>query len=117
MWRNHAIGCGWRLDTSSAVTMTHNASSVDSIVRNIPGDEVRAGYESEADAVFEADPDRFSSEAERLTWKENRASGVICGHPFLYLYLTLRPVAFLPDIPTLLENQGITRSGNGTLDV
>lgn len=115
--RNHAVGAGLRLDSSSAVTLVHNASSLESSVTGEPAETIRERYFEELDRVYKSDPERFASEDERLTYCEKRMVRIILDHPFRYILLSLRPAVLSPDIPTLLENLGITQSGRGTLDV
>ena len=115
--RNQAIGAGFRLDSSSAVTLIHNASALESSVTGEAADQIRQRYFEELERIYEADPERFASEDERLTYCETRMMQIILAHPRQYILLSLRPAALAPDIPTLLENLGITQSGRGTLDV
>ena len=115
--RNHAIGSGWRLDASSATTMMHNASALESVVTGIDGAELRRRYEESCHLEFDSDPFRYRTAGARMDYTEREMASKILAHPFLYAFLSLRPWVFLPDVPTLLENQGITRTERGTFDV
>ena len=115
--RNHAIGAGWRLDASSASTMVHNAAAVESVVTQNSGEELRHRYEETFKLEFASDPFKYRIAGARMDHIESAMTDKILEHPFLYAYLTLRPWVFLPDVPTLLENQGITQTERGTFDV
>ena len=115
--RNHSIGSGWRLDAGSAVTMMHNASALESVVTGINGAELRRRYEESFRLEFDSDPFRYRTAGAQMDHIEHEMASKILSHPFLYGCLSLRPWVFLPDVPTLLENQGITRTERGTFDV
>ena len=115
--RNHAIGAGWRLDASSASTMVHNAAAVESVVTQNSGEELRHRYEETFKLEFESEPFKYRIAGARMDHIESEMTDKILEHPFLYAYLTLRPWVFLPDVPTLLENQGVTQTERGTFDV
>ena len=115
--RNHAIGSGWRLDAGSSITMMHNASALESVVTGIDGAELRRRYEEACRLEFDSDPFRYQTDGARMDYTEREMASKILAHPFLYGMLSLRPWVFLPDVPTLLENQGITRTERGTFDV
>ncbi len=117
IFRNHAIGSGWRLDAGSASTMVHNAAAVESIVRPRSGEELRSRYEESFQLEFDSEPLRYQTAGARMDYMEREMASKILKHPFVYVYLTLRPWVFLPDVPTLLENQGITQTERGTFDV
>ena len=112
--RNHAIGAGWRLDTSSAVTMTFNAATLESSITGKNIDDLREGYMREL--ASEIDPEHDSQES-RLTRCEKKMTAIILKHPIRYAALSLRPWVLLPDVPTLLENLNVTQGGQGTFDV
>lgn len=112
--RNHSIGAGWRLDSSSAVTATFNAATLESSLTGKNIDDIRAQYVQ--DLYEEIDPENDSQDV-RLTRTEKKMTGIILKHPFRYAMLTLRPWVLLPDVPTLLENLDVTQSGQGTFDV
>lgn len=112
--RNHAIGAGWRLDSSSAITMTFNAATLESSLTGQSIDEIRTRYTQEL--YDEIDPEDDSQDA-RLTRTEKKMTAIIMEHPFRYAMLSLRPWALLPDVPTLLENLNVTQTGQGTFDV
>ncbi len=111
--RNHAIGEGWRLDTSSVSTLQHNASTLESSLSGESAEVIRERYREE----FAALPWLYQTKAEENTAIEQTMIRKILSHPVRYLLLSLRPYVYLPDIPTLLENLNVTRSGQGTFDI
>lgn len=115
--RNHAVGAGWRIDSSGASTLIHNASALESSLTGVPGEAVREKYEREFARAESADPDSFRTAAARLSLREERMTDVILRHPWRYLTLSLRPYSLLPDVPGLMENCGVSESGRGTFDV
>lgn len=117
MVRNHSIGAGWRLDSSSVSTMIHNASTLESNLTDLPADEIRNRYRAEQEREFEAFPWKYPTKAEQYAYTEQKMASVIAAHPVRYVAMTCRPYVFLPDVPTLLENNGITQPGRGTFDV
>lgn len=117
MLRNHSLGTGWRLGSSGSMMLLCNASSVKSALTGVPEETVRAGYEQEIRQEILANPEEYAASDARQRLLEKRMMREILKHPFLYAAMTLRPYVLLPDIPSLLENLGVTVSGRGTLDV
>ncbi len=115
--RNAGIGSGWRIDASSAVTMQHNASALESVLTGKSGEEIRAQYQEEMRTDEMRFPEKFETEAGRLSYVERKMTKIILAHPFRYALLCMRPYTLLPDVPTLLENCNITAGGRGTFDV
>lgn len=115
--RNHSIGAGWRLDASSVTTAMHNAVAVESFVTKADGPELYRCYEENFRLEFDSDPALYRSADLRMSHVEKEMTAVLLEHPFALIYLTCRPWVYLPDVPTLLENQGVTQSGRGTFDV
>lgn len=115
--RNHAIGAGWRLDAGSTSTMMHNASTLESVISGTDGATLRARYEEDVRYLCDEDPLLYSTDGERMSLMERKMWEKILAHPFVYIWLSLRPWVLLPDVPTLLENLGVTRSERGTFDV
>jgi hypothetical protein len=42
---------------------------------------------------------------------------LVKAHPYEYAKLMLRPYTLIPDVPSLLENMGLTKGGRNTFDV
>ena len=115
--RNHTQDFGWRIDTVSADSLKHNASVVESRVTGIPAQQFRDAYEQHFQTVFASDPELFKSEDSRLTYQEKYLSDILKKHPGTYLKGFFHPVNYVPDVPSFLENLGLSKSGSGTWDV
>ena len=115
--RNASIGAGFRLDAVSANAMMHNASALESSITGENGEAVRNRYELEMANRFSDEPEKFATPAQRLSYQEKTMASIIAKHPFRYLAISLRPYVLLPDIPSFLENLGLTQTGRGTFDV
>ena len=117
VFRNHAQGFGWRIDTVSADSLKHNAAVVESRVTGRPAQEFREEYDRHFRALFEKDPEHFATEDAKLTYQEKYLLVIIRKHPGAYLKGLYHPVNYVPDVPSFLENLGLSRSGQGTWDV
>lgn len=115
--RNHAQGFGWRIDTVSADSLRHNASVVESRVTGIPAQQFRDAYDLHFQSMFSSEPERFSTEDAKLTYQETYLSEILKKHPGTYLCGFFHPVNYVPDVPSFLENLGLSQSGRGTWDV
>ena len=115
--RNHAQGFGWRIDAVSADSLRHNASVVESRITGKPAQQFREQYDAHFQKIFESDPERFSGENAKLTYQEKYLSAILKAHPWVYLGGFFHPVNYVPDVPSFLENLGLSRSGRGTWDV
>ena len=115
--RNYSHGFGWRIDTVSADSLKHNASVVESRLTGIPAEQFRKDYEKHFQAVFSAEPERFKTKSSRLDYRETYLSDILKRHPLTYLRGFFHPVNYVPDVPTLLENLGLSKGNKGTWDV
>ena len=115
--RNHIRGFGWRIDTVSADSLKHNAAIVESRLTGRPAQYFRDAYEVHFKAHFAANPKLFRTEAEELTYREQYLTAILKKHPGIYLKGFFHPVNFIPDVPSLLENLGLSKGNKGTLDV
>ena len=115
--RNHIHGAGWRIDAISANTALHNRSALESRLSGIPGEELRKNYLAEAEMEFRNHPEKYPTEAEKLSYFEGKLFELIREHPFRYFSLHLRPEVLIPDAASFFENLGLTQTGRGTWDV
>lgn len=115
--RNHARGFGWRIDTVSADSLKHNAAVVESRVTGKPAQGFRDQYENHFRTLFAKDPEHFSTEESRLSYQEKYLGVILKKYPLEYLKGFFHPVNYVPDVPSFLENLGLSRSGQGTWDV
>ncbi len=115
--RNHNIGAGWRIDAVSADSLKHNASIVESRITKLPAAEFRQMYEKHFAETFALHPERWQTEDSKLDYEEKYLTGILKQHPFTYLTSFFRPVNFVPDIPSFLENLGLASGERGTADV
>ena len=115
--RNHARGFGWRIDTVSADSLKHNAAVVESRVTGLPAQYYRDVYDQHFQTVFSAEPEKYKTEDSKLTYQEEYLSSILKKHPVAYLKGFFHPVNYVPDVPSFLENLGLSRSGGGTWDV
>ena len=115
--RNHARGFGWRIDTVSADSLKHNAAVVESRMSGLPAQMYRDAYDLHFLTMFAAEPERFKTEDSKLTYQEKYLSDILKKHPGTYLRGFFHPVNYVPDVPSFLENLGLSKSGSGTWDV
>ena len=115
--RNHAQGFGWRIDSVSADSLRHNASVVESRVTGIPAQQFRDSYDLHFQKIFAEHPEKFPTEDAKLTYQEQYLSAILKKYPGTYLKGFFHPVNYVPDVPSFLENLGLSQSGKGTWDV
>lgn len=115
--RNHARGFGWRIDTVSADSLKHNAAVVESRVTGLSAQHYRDAYDQHFQTVFSAEPEKYKTEDSKLTYQEEYLSAILKKYPGVYLKGFFHPVNYVPDVPSFLENLGLSRSGGGTWDV
>lgn len=117
VFRNHHNGFGWRIDAVSADSLKHNAAIVESRATGKPAESFRQAYETHFNAVFSKDPASFPTEDSKLTYQETYLSGIIKRNPLIYFRGFFHPVNYVPDLPSLMENLGLSTTGRGTWDV
>ena len=115
--RNHANDFGWRIDAVSADSLKHNAAVVESRITGKPAQIFRNAYEQHFQKVFSEKPELFQTENSRLTYQEQYLSAIIKRYPLTYFRGFFHPVNYVPDVPSFLENLGLTQTGRGTWDV
>lgn len=115
--RNKIHGAGWRIDAVSGDTAFHNRSALESRLTGIPGEQLRGQYHAEAEAEFRARPEKYPTEAEKISYSEGKLLELIRKHPVRYFALHFRPVVLIPDAASFFENLGLTQTGRGTWDV
>ena len=115
--RNYVRGFGWRIDTVSADSLKHNAAIVESRRTGIPAQHFRDAYEKHFQDQLSANPKQFRTADDELTYREKYLSSILKKYPGTYLKGFFHPVNFIPDVPSLLENLGLSRGNKGTLDV
>lgn len=115
--RNNHYGAGWRIDTVSADTAKHNASTFESRRTNIPAYIIRKRYEKEAEEAYKKDPEKYATYSARLSFHEKRLAKIMKEYPFSYFLLHFRPVVLIPDGASFFENLRLTSSGKNTWDI
>ncbi len=115
--RNHSIGAGYRIDTFQSDMLIHNVSAMESKRLNVPDPELREQYMQEFEAEYARNPEKYKTPGDKLDYQDQQMSAKIKAHPFQFFALYFRPYVLFPDIPSFLENLGITKTGRNTTDV
>lgn len=115
MARNAALGAGFRIDTNAGNTLLENTAAAVLAVEQGESEElVRERLRAETAEVFAGDPEAYSSLDARVSYQLSRGRQILMEHPVRTALLHVQPVILLPDVPTFLEDLGITTSGRGT---
>lgn len=118
MFRNRAVGAGFAIDSNSGLTALHNTAAILAHAKRSDINTERALLESEAQAAFAAEADRFASVAERENWLLSRYRKTVLEHPGSAAATHLFQVwILLPDLPDFLQNLGLRAGERGTLAV
>ena len=117
IFRNHALGAGYRIDVFQTDMIIHNVTAMESKRLGVPEPALREQYMKDFEAEFARNPEKYPTLASRLDYQEKKMKEKILAHPFQYAALYFRPYVLFPDIPSFLENLGITRTGRDTTDV
>lgn len=115
--RNHAIGAGYRIDVFQTDMIIHNVTAMESKRLGVPEPELREQYMKDFEAEFARHPEKYPTLASKLDHQEKKMKEKILAHPFRYAAMYFRPYVLFPDIPSFLENLGITQTGRNTTDV
>ena len=116
IFRNKSIGSGWRIDEVSADSLRHNAAVVESRVNGIPAQYYRDHYEAVFRDEFK-DKSKYPDRDACLTFEEKHLGGILMRHKTVYFTMIFNPLKLFPDVPTFLENLGLTTGNQGTWDV
>lgn len=103
MLRNRAAGAGFSMDSTVGDRYDCLSAAVLSAETGEPTTRYREQWTREDEG--------------RLDPKRARFEEVARAHPWTLLQFYLFPRSVIPDVPTLLEHLGVTRSGRGSSDV
>ncbi len=115
---NARRGGDFSMDGNSGLTALHNTSAILALAENANGDDVRLRLETEAAQVFAQSPHTCSTVHARNQWFIARYREAVLAHPSAFLRTHFGQIwILLPDLPSWLENFGLTSGGRGTLAV
>jgi 4-amino-4-deoxy-L-arabinose transferase-like glycosyltransferase len=117
MLRNRLHQAGWRLDAISGEVLYHNGAALLSRITGEPGEVIRQRLRAEVAEEFARHPERYPTPDSRIRYQEQRFFALVKEHPVRYFLLHFRIYTLLPDVPSFLENLGISTSGRGTWDI
>lgn len=117
MCRNAAVGAGFRLDASDTQALTHSTAALESRITGRPAEEYRNEYNAFFESEFAARPELYADEGARAKFRTDFLLRKIAEHPARFASMHFQGYTLLPDIPTYLENLGMTQTGRGTFDV
>lgn len=116
IFRNRSIGSGWRIDEVSADSLRHNAAVVESRATGLPAQHFRDHYAEFFRKEFE-NREKYPDRDSCLTFEERHLSGILMRHKMIYFSMFFNPLKLVPDVPTFLENLGLSTGNRGTWDV
>ena len=118
MLRNKADGGGLRIDSIAAESAyLHNSAVLISKLTGEPASAVREKIFNEVQNEFKSNPGKYKTPDSMTTYKEHRFIELVKEHPLSYLLLHARPYTLIPDIPSLLQNLGLTQGEKNTFDI
>ena len=108
--------------------LTGKDSEGESLIEESRKRNIDVTYLKQIDGVSTSFTDVMSAEGKRtffhcrgandkLDYQDQQMSAKIKAHPFQFFALYFRPYVLFPDIPSFLENLGITKTGRNTTDV
>jgi 4-amino-4-deoxy-L-arabinose transferase-like glycosyltransferase len=118
MLRNARLGAGFRLETTIGTFLYYyNAAAVMAGVTGESSTAIAERWMAEDERLFAEEPNRFADEASRVDHQVRQGLAIFKRHPVRWLLRYANPLILLPDVPTFLENLGLTQTGQGTLGV
>lgn len=114
--RNARFGGGYVLDGNTGAMYHQNGAMLLAKVNGTDFEEEKRKILAELETEF-ADREKYPDLASRTDYRLRRFRELILAHPLAWFPQHLRPHILLPDVPTLLENCGVTSANRGTLSV
>lgn len=117
MARNAASGAPWCIDTNTGAMLHQNGAMILAEARNSSYEAEKQAFLAEYARVFK-DKKRFPDERSREEWKIAKLKKIIYAHPVIALkqHFNWHNI-LLPDVPTMFEIAGLTKSDRGTMEV
>ncbi len=115
--RNKNIGLGWKTCSISGDLLFHNGAVLLGKVNNESSETASKKLRKQVEQEFNNNPEKYKTEGDKISYKENYFLKLIKKNPLTYLKLHFRPSVLLPDAPNLLQNIGPTSGQKGTFSV
>jgi hypothetical protein len=118
MLRNNSMDAGFVVCTNPGYTLYyHSTAALMSYVTGESAENLRTKWNEEAQKVFAAYPEKYSTDKSIMDYRMEKAKEHIFNHPVLFMRLHLQPMILAPGVPSFFEILGLTQTGRGTLDV
>lgn len=116
--RNDHCGAGFQLDTNSAELYFHNGSAILAKATGGNSADILATMKQKTAALFAEHPQQFSTIQQQNRYKTQAYKQLVMQYPTATLLSHFKPIdMLLPDLPTFLENNKLSASGQNTLAV
>ncbi|MBO5725084.1 MAG: hypothetical protein J6S58_09675, partial [Lentisphaeria bacterium] len=118
MLRNYRAGAEWDMDSNRGEMLYHSGSAILGFVTGENTGIIRDRLRKESETYFAAHPEEFALVRTRNLYNHKKYLSLIRQYPGAFLATHLPQWRMLlPDLPTFLENNHLTVTGRGTLDV
>lgn len=118
MLRNYRCGAEFDLDSNRGEMLYHSGSAILGAATGQDTGLLRARLASESEAYLKRHAAEYPTVRAQNAWRRRQYLKLIRTYPGAFLRTHLPQGAMLlPDLPTFLENNRLTRTGRGTLDI
>ena len=118
MLRNYRCGSEFDMDSNRGIMLFHSGAAILGAETGEDTGVLRERMARETNAYLDAHPELYPNRRSRNNYCQKKYLELILNHPRGF-FLTHMPqwTMLLPDLPTFLENNRLTTTGRGTLDV
>lgn len=118
MLRNHRCGAEFDMDSNRGEMLFHSGAAILGAVTGENTGVIRERMARETYAYLDAHPELYPDQRARNAYCQKKYLELIRQYPGAFLRTHLPQwTMLLPDLPTFLENNRLTATGRGTLDV
>ena len=118
MLRNYRCGAEFDMDSNRGEMYYHSGSAILGAATGENTGIIRDRLARETEAYLAEHRAEYPTVRAQNAYRTGRYLALIRQYPGAFLRTHLpQPAMLLPDLPTYLENRGLTRTGRGTLDV
>ncbi len=118
MLRNYRCGADFDMDSNRGEMLYHSGSAILGAVTGEDTGMIRDRLARDTSAYLDAHPELYPDIRSRNAYRQKKYLELIRKYPGAFLRTHLPQwTMLLPDLPTFLENNRLTATGRGTLDV
>lgn len=116
MYRNYCSGSTFDIDSNTGAMRHQNGAMLMAKVNNSNFESEKQKLLKKERIVF-SDTAAFPTEREKEQWRKKEFITMVKNYPFTYFIQHFDLRILLPDIPSFMENFGITASDRGTMGI